>query len=122
MSERDVTRQNSLITEDGEVLDDRVAKVRTALEGQHAIHGIFGSVFERLGGEELIYRWAKENEGRFITLLTNMTPGLQPTQALAGDINLHIHASLNTTDLDTYVDETEKKNSAVETDEKKNSE
>lgn len=94
-----------LITEEGTLLDDRVAKVRTALEGQHAIHGIFGSVFQRLGGEDFLYDWAEENPGRFITLLTKMTPGLAPTQGFQGDLNLHIHHSLGTTALDDLQDE-----------------
>jgi len=91
---------SELITEDGEVLDNRVQKIKTALEGQHAIHGIFGSVFERLGGEEFLFEWAEEYPGRFITLLTKMTPGLTPTPGFQGDLHLHIHESLTSTELD----------------------
>lgn len=91
---------SELITEDGTVLDDRVEKIKTALEAQHAIHGIFGSVFQRLGGEDFLYEWAEEYPGAFIRLLTKMTPGLTPTPGFSGDLNLTIHATLIETDLD----------------------
>ena len=85
-----------LVTEE----DNRVQAVRTALEGQHAIHGMFGSVFERLGGEEFLYEWALDNPGRFLGMLTRMTPGLAPTTGMQGDVHLHVHQSLGPTALD----------------------
>lgn len=97
MSDEPIVGQ--LVAED----DKRVKAIRVALEGQHAIHGIFGSVFEKLGGEDFLLDWAVDNPGRFITLLTKMTPGLQPTQGFQGDLNLTVHESLGTTSLDDEI-------------------
>lgn len=80
--------------------NDRVDRVRQALEGQHAIHGIVGAVFERCGGEDFMYEWAVDHPGQFIKLLCSMTPGMAPTQGLQGDVVLHIHQSLGTSELD----------------------
>ena len=91
---------SELISETGEILDDHVARMRTALTAQHAIHGIFGAVFEKLGGEDRFIEWADENYGRYITLLTKMTPGLAPTTGFQGDVHLHVHNSLTPTALD----------------------
>lgn len=77
-----------------------MSTVRSALEGQHAIHGVFGRVFDRLGGEEFLYDWAEENPGRFITLIVGMTPNLTPMNSVQGDVHLHVHASLQPTELD----------------------
>ena len=97
---------SNLIDEDGTVIaDDRVRKVRTALEGQHAIHGILGSVFERLGGEDFIYEWAKDHEGAFIKMLVGATPGMAPTTGFQGDVTLHIHQSLGVSALDDAPEE-----------------
>ena len=86
----------SELIEDGKV----VSKVRESLERQHAIHGVFGRVWDRLGGEEFLYEWAEENPGRFITLITKMTPGLAPTSGFQGKVVLHVDASLTPTALD----------------------
>ncbi len=82
-----------------------VSDVRQALSAQHAIHGMFGSVFERLGGEEFLLEWAQDNPGRFLGMLTRMTPGLAPTTGLQGDIELHVHATLAPTELDVVSDQ-----------------
>ena len=91
---------SELIDNDGEVLDQRVERLKTALEAQHAMHGIFGEVFQRLGGTDFLFEWAEENQGRFITLMTKMTPGLAPTQGFQGEVHLHVHNSLTPTALD----------------------
>ena len=33
----------------------------TIMKGQHVIHGVFGSVFEELGGSKQLKQWAEEN-------------------------------------------------------------
>ena len=75
-------------------------EVTHALENQHAIHGLFGRVFERMGGEEFLFQWAQENPSRFLTLLTKMTPTLTPMSGIQGDVNVHVHQSLIPTQLD----------------------
>jgi hypothetical protein len=83
--------------------NDLGQKLAGALGAQHAMHGLFGNVFLRLGGEDFIYEWARDNPGRFITLLTKMTPGLMPTAGHQGDVHLHVHQTLVPTDLDSEV-------------------
>lgn len=80
--------------------DDMTRKVREVLHSQHAIMGIFGNVFERLGGEEFLYEWAMDNPTKFITLMTKMVPTLQPTQGLQGDVNILVHPTLTRSALD----------------------
>ena len=70
------------------------------LQGQHAIHGIFGRVFERWGGEDRLLDWADENPGRFITLMVGMTPSMTPMNSVSGDVHLHVHQSLVPSALD----------------------
>ena len=86
---------------------DHVAQLRSVLEGQHAIHGIFGRVLEKLEnksmqetGNGFVYNWAEENPGRFINLICKMTPSLQPLSGMQGDITLTINNNLIQTSLD----------------------
>jgi hypothetical protein len=83
-----------------EVDDSFSERLASALGAQHAMHGLFGNVFMRLGGEDFVYEWARDNPGRFITLLTKMTPGLMPTSGVQGDVHLHVHQTLVPTELD----------------------
>tara|TARA_R110000772_G_scaffold36590_3_gene87514 strand:- start:3179 stop:3517 length:339 start_codon:yes stop_codon:yes gene_type:complete len=75
-------------------------QLRQTLESQHAIHGVFGRVYERLGGEEMVMEWADENRGKFISLLVGMAPNVAPTSAHHGDINIQINNNLISTALD----------------------
>ena len=77
-----------------------VAKVRQSLAAQHPIHDMFGEVFEELGGKEFLVDWARDNPGRFISIFTKMTPGLQPQAVHQGDVILHVHPALAPTELD----------------------
>ena len=93
--------------EERDISEDHIAQLRTVLEGQHAIHGIFGRTLEQLErkaidetGNGFVYNWAEENPGRFITLLVKMTPNLAPLQGMQGDINLTVNNNLITTALD----------------------
>ena len=74
-----------------------------ALQGQHAIHGIFGEVFKEMGGKDFLLAWAEENPGKFITLLTKMTPSLTPMNSVSGDVHLHVHNTLAPSALDDIV-------------------
>lgn len=80
--------------------EEQVTQLRSILENQHAIHGMFGRVFERLGGEDFLYEWGVDNPGRYITLMCKMTPGLAPLQGMQGDINLTVNQNLISTSLD----------------------
>jgi len=80
--------------------DDMTSKVKEVLHSQHAIMGIFGNVFERLGGEQFLYEWAEDNPTKFIMLMTKMVPTLQPSSGLQGDVKLIVHPSLVPSELD----------------------
>ena len=80
--------------------DDMTRRVKEVLHSQHAIMGIFGNVFERLGGEQFLYEWAADNPTRFITLMTKMVPTLQPSSGLHGDVNIIVHPTLQPSQLD----------------------
>ena len=83
------------------VLDsENTQKLKEVLNSQHAVMGIFGNVFERLGGEQFIYEWAKDNPTKYITLLTRMVPTLAPTQGLQGDLTIRIASDLPRSALD----------------------
>ena len=85
------------------IADDTIyqlEQVKQALSAQHAIHGMMGRVFERLGGEDFMYEWALDNPGRFLGMLVKATPGLAPTQGMQGDINLTVNQNLISTSLD----------------------
>ncbi len=77
-----------------------VAQIKAALAGQHAIHGMLGRVFERLGGEDFMFEWAQNNPGRFLNMMVKATPSIAPTEGLVGDVHLHVHQSLVPTKLD----------------------
>jgi len=80
--------------------DDMTQKVKEVLHSQHAIMGIFGNVFERLGGEQFLYEWAEDNPTKFITLMTKMVPTLQPSSGLQGDVRITVHPALGASPLD----------------------
>ena len=80
--------------------DDMTQRVKEVLHSQHAIMGIFGNVFERLGGEQFLLEWAQDNPTKFITLMTKMVPTLQPTSGLQGDVKLLVHPTLVPSELD----------------------
>lgn len=75
-------------------------KLVDVLHSQHALMGIFGNVFERLGGEQFIYEWAQDNPTKYITLLANMVPNLAPTKGIQGPITIRISSDLPRSALD----------------------
>ena len=92
-----VALEGELMTAESEA---RTKLLRNTLEGQHAMHGILGAVYEKNGGENWFAGWAKNHEGAFFKLMFSATPGMQPTQGFQGDLNLHIHHSLAPSPLD----------------------
>jgi hypothetical protein len=83
------------------VLDnEQTQKLVTVLHSQHALMGIFGNVFERLGGEQFLYEWAEDNPSKYLTMLVKMVPNLAPTQGIQGDINIRISSDLPRSALD----------------------
>ena len=70
------------------------------LRSQHALMGIYGNVFERLGGEQFLYEWANDNPSKFLSMIVKMVPNIAPTQGIVGDINIRISSDLPRTALD----------------------
>jgi hypothetical protein len=87
--------------------DQTVARLQTQLQSQNAIHGLFGEVFEEMGGRAFLKEWAEDNPSRFITLFVKMVPGLIPTASLTGDIKISIHNDLGPSALDGEAEEVE---------------
>ena len=82
---------------------DLTKAVVEQLESQHAIHGMWGRVFERWGGEDRLLDWADENPGKFLTLMTKMVPNMTPINSIQGDVNIVVNPALVPTDLDAQV-------------------
>jgi len=74
--------------------------LQNTLGAQHAIHGLIGHAFERIGGAPRFVKWADEHETHFYKMLFASTPGMQPTTGFQGEVNLHIHNTLIPSDLD----------------------
>ena len=94
---------DELVVKPPEILNEVVKPTETlneVLDQQHVLHGAFGRVYDRLGGEEFLYGWAEDNPGRFLSMLVKMTPAVQPTAGIQGDVHLHVHAALAPTELD----------------------
>ena len=69
------------------------------LEDQHVIHGIFGRVFEKIGGERHLQDWAEENPTEFYRHFVKMAPAPQRQDSINA-IAIQVHASLGPTKLD----------------------
>jgi hypothetical protein len=75
-------------------------KLVDVLRSQHALMGIYGNVFERLGGEQFLYEWAEDNPSKFLSMIVKMVPNIAPSQGLQGDVNIRISADLPRSKLD----------------------
>ena len=75
-------------------------KLVDVLRSQHALMGIYGNVFERLGGEDFLFEWAEDNPSKFLSMIVKMVPNIAPTQGIVGDINIRISSDLPRTALD----------------------
>ena len=75
-------------------------KLVRQLESQNEVHGMFGRVFMRAGGEEYLLQYALEQPGPFIKLVAGMSPGLIPQAGFQGDVSITINNTLPPTDLD----------------------
>jgi hypothetical protein len=74
--------------------------VINSLHSQHPLMGVYSNVFMRLGGEDWILEWARENPSKYLNQLVKMVPNLQPTQGLVGDVNIRISNDLPRSGLD----------------------
>jgi hypothetical protein len=82
----------------GGVMSDR--RLVEKLEEQHPIHGLWGRVYERWGGEDRLLSWADENPTKFVTLMTKMVPTMSPINTIQGDVNIVVNPALQPSKLD----------------------
>ena len=82
-------------------MSNDIALLRKQLTAQHALHGLFGEVFEELGGKQFLLDAAENNPRWFITTMCKMTPNLMPQAGIQGDVNISMHAKMVPTNLDT---------------------
>ena len=75
-------------------------RLRSEFDSYGAIPSLFAEVFEEMGGKRFLKEWAEENPGRFVTLLTRMTPNLQPISGIQGEVKIVINNNLARTELD----------------------
>ncbi len=89
--------KQQLITKEEQEANTTLVKT---LHAQHPIHGAFANVFAKLGGEEFLLEWAEENPDKFLSMLTRMTPALQPGATHQGDVKIRVDNAIGTSDLD----------------------
>ena len=75
-------------------------KLVQILQSQHALMGIYGNVFARLGGEQFLFEWAQDNPSKYLGMLVKMVPTLATSSGLQGDLNIRISADLPRSILD----------------------
>ena len=95
-----MSQAQSVLSEGVVLADDDTQKLVQVLRSQHALMGIYGNVFERLGGEQFLFEWAQDNPSKYLTMLVKMVPTLAPTSGLQGDINIRISNDLPRSALD----------------------
>tara|TARA_R110000744_G_scaffold53041_1_gene113454 strand:+ start:202 stop:492 length:291 start_codon:yes stop_codon:yes gene_type:complete len=95
-----MSNSQGLVPDEVVLADDDTQKLVQVLRSQHALMGIYGNVFERLGGEQFLYEWAEDNPSKYLTQLVKMVPTLAPTAGLQGEINIRISADLPRSVLD----------------------
>ena len=95
-----MSQSQSVLSEGVVLADDDTQKLVQVLRSQHALMGIYGNVFERLGGEQFLFEWAQDNPSKYLTMLVKMVPTLAPTSGLQGEINIRISNDLPRSALD----------------------
>jgi len=95
-----MSQAQSVLSEGVVLADDDTQKLVQVLRSQHALMGIYGNVFERLGGEQFLFEWAQDNPSKYLTMLVKMVPTLAPTSGLQGEINIRISNDLPRSALD----------------------
>ena len=70
-----------------------------AMQAAHPINGVFGEVFEELGGADMLAQWAKENYSQFIKIFSRMAPTATPENHTS-QINIQVNAQLGPSPLD----------------------
>ena len=87
-------------------MDNTPAKKPSTPPERSRMGGMFDRVFTRLGGEDFVVEWAKDNPTQFMQMMVALNP---PPRAESKDsgprISLNIHPSLQPGPLDKVVSE-----------------
>ena len=84
----------------GELVTEQGSKsLAQVMHAAHPINGVFGQVFEELGGAETLRNWAQENYGQFIKIFSKMAPASRPDNHTS-QINIQVNAQLGPSPLD----------------------
>lgn len=78
----------------------QMAALKRQLQSQHAVHGVYATVFELMGGIDAFLEWGIQNPTRFYTMLPKFAPSLIPTQGMTGDVSITVHNNLGRSALD----------------------
>lgn len=85
----------------GHVVDPQTPPkpLQSTLHAQHPIHGLFGDVFDSVGGVDRLADWAEDNYGDFIRIFAKMAPAPQPDNQ-PQQIQIQINNQLGPSPLD----------------------
>lgn len=59
----------------------------------HPIHGIFGAVFEEVGGQAKMVDWAQKNYTEFVKIFARMAPAAQADLSIK-EMNIRVDSAL----------------------------
>lgn len=79
---------------------ERVKSLRNTFEAQSPLDGIFANVFNDMGGEKRLLKWADEHETLFYKMLITLRPGVASTSGHSGEIKISINNNLQPSPLD----------------------
>ena len=78
----------------------QMAALKRQLQSQHAVHGVYATVFELMGGIDAFLEWGLKNPSQFYRMLPKFAPSLIPTQGMMGDVSITVHNNLGRSPLD----------------------
>lgn len=78
----------------------QMATLKRQLQSQHAVHGVYATVFDLMGGIDAFLEWGLKNPTKFYTMLPKFAPSMVPTQGMIGDVSITVHTDLQRSPLD----------------------
>ena len=85
--------------------DANTKAIKATFGGQHSLHGMFAASLERVGGQDFIDEFARNNPTTFMEMLLRLAPPPAPAGGSGGGnaprLELHVHPGLVAGPLDT---------------------
>jgi len=78
----------------------RGSRLSTTFEAQSPFDGIMANVFNDMGGEKALLKWAKDNPGTFYKLMVQLRPKVAPSSGHNGEVVISINNHLQPSALD----------------------